>query len=463
MPVSFRVTRRAAMKTWTSLVLAVVCVGGALGAAVRAAEPAKNDAQPARAKPAATSKAEKPLKILILGGTGFLGPQLTDAAEARGHEVTTFNRGVTEKKKVGYLPEVTKKLYGNRDPKLRADGTPADQPGDDETNPAGLSQLKGKTFDAVIDTSGYFPRIVKASAELLAPNVKQYVFISTISVYDNREGDITDESAPLGKMEDPTIEDMGSQMQYYGPLKALCEQAAEAAMPGRVLNIRPGFIVGPDDSTDRFTYWPWRAAQGGEMLVPGSPDDPVQFIDVRDLSEWTIRCIENNTVGIFNATGTEKPHRWGDVIDACIAASPNKPTPVWVSTEWMLSQQDPRLQCPIWVPPVAEYKNFHRTNVSKAVKAGLTFRPVSETVRATMDWLPREMKRRADQTVKIKADAKAAGKPEPRMADPTKLRAGLDPKIEQDAIKRWKADQQKPAEKPKDKPEDKSGAEPAKK
>jgi 2'-hydroxyisoflavone reductase len=191
--------------------------------------------------------ARQPIKLLILGGTAFLGPAIVNAAVARGHTITLFNRGKTNPQ---LYPEL-EKLRGDRNGDLEA--------------------LAGRQWDAVIDTSGYYPRVVKMSAELLAPNVGHYTFISSISVYrDFKTPDMT-EAAPVGTIDDPTIEEITGET--YGPLKALCEQAAEAAMPGRVANIRPGLIVGPRDRSDRFTYWPVRIARGGEVLCPGNGDD----------------------------------------------------------------------------------------------------------------------------------------------------------------------------------------------
>src|SRR5215475_12615133 len=252
-----------------------------------------------------TGKSSKPLRILILGGTGFLGPHCTESAIARGHSVTHFNSGRTEelRKNAGRpsnVPAGVETLYGNRDPNKTADDRRTEGKADakkDPNSPKGLSQLEGKKWDAVIDTSGYFPRMVRASAELLAPSVKQYVFVSTISVYKDTSAPF-DETAQLNTLQDPATEEMGKDFANYGGGKALCEKAAEAAMPGRVTNIRPGFIVGPRDTSGRFIYWPVRASMGGMMIVPGAPADPIQLIDVRDLADWLIHCIENNVVGV---------------------------------------------------------------------------------------------------------------------------------------------------------------------
>lgn len=382
----------------------------------------------------------KPLRILILGGTGFLGPAVVQAAKQRGHTLTLFNRGKTEKR-IGMIDGV-EKLHGNRDPKLHAEES-------DPTSPLGLAELEdaikgGATWDGVVDTSGYVPRIVKASAELLAPAAKTYVYISSISAYaDNSTPDL-DETAPIATMADPSVEDMGAQMQNYGPLKALCEQAAAAAFPGRACNIRPGFIVGPGDPTDRFTYWVVRAARGGEMLAPGAASDPVQHIDVRDLAEFIVTCIERQTHGEFNAIGGASP--WGDVLEACRGAANAASTLTWVPTSFVVEQGlSPGGDLPIWVPSDGESAGFHRRSNARAVAAGLQTRPALDTCKATLEWWPREIERRTRVTREMKEAAAKAGRPEPRMADPSLPRAGLTPQREAEVLAAWHAREGKPA------------------
>jgi len=337
-------------------------------------------------------KAPKSLNILILGGTGFLGPATVEAALARGHKVTLFNRGRTEKR-TGHDfkdEENVERLYGNRDPEKHAVE-------DDPESPKGLGSLVGKSFDAVIDNSGYYPRMVRASAELLAPNVKQYVFVSSISAYASTSEPNSDETAPVARLDDPTVETMGDQFQNYGGLKALCEEAAESALPGRVANVRPGYIVGPGDPTDRFTYWPVRADIGGPMIAPGTPDDPVQFIDVRDLGAWLIHIVETGATGVFNACGPKTPARWGDVLDACAAVSSNKPEFVWIPQSFLTEQNLSPGSLPIWLPPEGETAGFHTWSNARAVKAGLTFRPTIDICRDTLAWfktLPEERRQR---------------------------------------------------------------------
>jgi 2'-hydroxyisoflavone reductase len=348
--------------------------------------------------PVGLSAAEKtkkvPLRILILGGTGFLGPACTESALARGHSVTHFNSGRTEQlRREGGRPSVVpggvEQLYGNRDPNKTADDRrtqgKADAP-KDPNSPKGLSQLQGKTWDAVIDTSGYFPRIVKASAELLAPNVKQYVFISSISVYKDNSIPNYDETAAVGVLDDPTTEEMGKNYANFGPAKALCEKAAEAAMTGRVTNIRPGFIVGPRDTSARFLYWPVRVSLSGNMIVPGSETDPIQIIDVRDLSDWIIHCIEDRIVGVYNATGPAKELSMKAMLEGIRKGIESQASFTWIDNASLRSHGVPEGQFPLYEPPTGETAGFHRCNVSRALARGLTFRPVTDTAKATLDW-----------------------------------------------------------------------------
>jgi 2'-hydroxyisoflavone reductase len=314
-------------------------------------------------EPAAPPKSpEEPLKksILLLGGTGFLGPQLVEVAQARGHTLTLFNRGKT---RPTLFPNV-EKLRGDRDGDLKA--------------------LEGRKWDVVIDTSGYVPRVVKASAELLAPSVKAYVFISSISVFGDTSKPGMDETAPVATLTDAASEDVRKD---YGALKALCEKAAEAAMPGRVLNIRPGLIVGPGDPTDRFTYWPVRVQKGGELLAPGSGRDPVQFIDARDLAAWIILAIEQGDVGVFNATGPDKELTMAALLDACKAASGSAASFIWVPTEFLAQQKvEPWSDMPVWVPAAGEDLGMAQISCAKAIGRGLRFRPAEETARDTLAW-----------------------------------------------------------------------------
>jgi 2'-hydroxyisoflavone reductase len=372
-----------------------------------------------KSNPVATVKPAPKKRILILGGTGFLGPATIEAAVARGHAVTIFNRGKREK----FLPlkHQVEHLYGNRDPNLNSDE-------EDPNSPKGLAQLEGKKFDVVIDNSGYVPRIVKASAELLANNASRYIFISSISAYDDSAIPASggDETAKLATLADPTTESMGDQFQNYGGLKVLCEKAAEAAMPGRATVVRPGYIVGPGDPTDRYTYWPVRAAAGGDMLAPGAPDDPLQWIDVRDLGEWLVTLAENETVGTFNAIGPQTPARWGDVLQSCVKVAGSKAAKLtWVPTSWLeANEMGGEDSFPIWIPPKDKYAGFHRWNPARAVAAGLVYRTIDDTNAALLEWFPKEIERRVSVTAEMQEAAKAKGKEPPKMGDPSALRAG---------------------------------------
>jgi 2'-hydroxyisoflavone reductase len=342
----------------------------------------------------APAKAATSLRILILGGTGFLGPACTESALARGHKVTHFNSGRTEERRhaVGrpsLVPEGVEQLYGNRDPnKTAADRKnegKADAPKDPDS-PKGLSQLAGRKWDAVIDTSGYFPRMVKASAELLAPNIKQYLFISTISVYDDVSKPNFDETAPLATLADPTTEEFGKNSENYGGGKALCEKAAEQAMPGRVTNLRPGFMVGPRDTSGRFVYWPVRASLGGVMIVPGDPADPIQIIDVRDVADWIVNCLEQNIVGAYNVTGPVKPLSMKGMVEGVRTGTGSQVEFAWIDTPFLEAHGVQEGQFPLYAPPTGASAGLHRCNCSRALARGLSFRPLTETAKATLDW-----------------------------------------------------------------------------
>jgi 2'-hydroxyisoflavone reductase len=333
-------------------------------------------------------------RLLILGGTAFLGPEVVAAAKARGYAITLFNRGKTNPQ---LFPEL-EKLHGDRN-------------GD-------LKSLEGRTWDVVIDTSGYVPRHVRDSATLLK-DARQYVFISTLSVLADNSRPGMDESAPVGKLEDETVEKVTGET--YGPLKALCEQAAEGAMPGRVTNVRPGLIVGPGDPTDRFTYWPVRVARGGEVLAPGTPADPVQFVDVRDLAEWTMRMVDGGHVGVYHATGPEKELGMGGVLEACKRVSGSDATFAWADADFLEAQKvSAWSDMPIWIPPRGDSVGFARVSSAKAIAEGLVFRPVAETAKDTLAWwrtLPEERR--------------------------GKLKAGIAPGREAEVLKAWR--ERKPA------------------
>jgi 2'-hydroxyisoflavone reductase len=299
------------------------------------------------------------MELLILGGTRFLGRHLVEAALGRCHRVTLFNRGLSGP---GLFPDV-ERLVGDRD-------------GD-------LSALQGRRWAAAIDPCGYVPRLVRASASLLADAVDHYAFVSSISVYSEPIAPGAGEGAPVQELPDPLVEEVTGET--YGGLKVLCERAAEGAMPGRVLNVRPGLIVGPHDPTDRFTYWPRRISRGGEVLVPDNPELPVQFIDARDLAGWTIEMCEERRVGIYNATGPEYALTMGRLLEACETVSGGDAELTWVS-EKLLGERgvEPFTEMPLWVP--REYAGLQTVDCGKAIEAGLSFRPVSDTIRDVLEW-----------------------------------------------------------------------------
>jgi nucleoside-diphosphate-sugar epimerase len=290
------------------------------------------------------------VRLLVIGGTRFLGRALVEDALAHGHEVTLFNRGQTNPE---LFPQV-ERITGDRD--------------------GGLDALEGRTWDAVIDTCGYFPRIVRASAEALRDAVGTYVFISTISVYADLSKPV-DESSPLGTIEDETVEEFGDEFQNYGPLKALCEEAVQDVYGDRALIIRPGFIVGPHDPTDRFTYWPVRVARGGPMVAPGPPEREFQFVDVRDLAAWIVRMIEEGRTGAFNVT-----NEGVRLVDLLAGGDV-----VWASEEQLVDFGVEQGELPFWTAE-PEYAALHEADVSAAIAAGLTFRPHEETSRDTLAW-----------------------------------------------------------------------------
>ena len=297
------------------------------------------------------------MEVLILGGTRFLGRHLVEAALARGHRVTLFNRG---KSNPGLFPEV-EELLGER--------------GGD------LSALRGRRWDAVVDTSGYLPREVRASAELVAGSADHYTFVSSISVYEDFGRTGLDEDAPVHAPPDPEPEEL--DLELYGGLKVGCERAAEAAMPGRTLVVRPGMIVGPYDYTNRFPYWCRRVAQGGEVLAPGDPERQVQLVDARDLAGWMLCMAEEGRTGRYNATGPDRRLTMRGMLEGIREATGSDARFVWASEEFLLGAGvEPWEEVPFWVPE--EMAGILAVDVGRAVTAGLAFRPLSETVRDTL-------------------------------------------------------------------------------
>jgi len=306
-------------------------------------------------------RARKPLRILILGGTSFIGPAQVEYALARGHTITLFNRGRTN---THLFPEV-EKLLGDRDNDIDA--------------------LRDREWDVVLDNHPSIPRWVRMTAELLRDSVGHYVFVSSLSAYADFSVIGQDENGPAATIDDPTIEQVTGAT--YGGLKALCEQEAEKAFPGRATNIRPGLIVGPGDRSDRYTYWPVRIDRGGEVLAPGDPLDPVQVIDVRDLGEWMIHVAEESIFGLFNATGPEEPMPIGDMMTTIREAIGSEATFTWVNADFLQAQRVmPWSHMPVWSPPRDGMEGFGRFDCSKAVAAGLTYRPHEITARDTLAW-----------------------------------------------------------------------------
>ena len=342
------------------------------------------------------------MKLLILGGTRFVGRHLVTAALARGHKITLFNRG---KHAAAALTSV-ETIHGDRN--------------------SDLAKLQGRRWDAVVDTCGYLPRTVRASVEILSHSVDRYVFISSLSVYADVSVVGIDETAPLAALTSEQLDQANeidssgqtSALTYgkmYGGLKALCEQVAEEVSPNRVLIIRPGLIVGPYDYTDRFTYWVVRVSRGGEVLTPGRPDRYLQFIDVRDLAEWTVRMIERKETGVYNANTL--PYSWTmeTVLEECKMVSASDASFTWVSDNFLMEEKIvPWSEMPLWMPEegAPHLKGFMFINCNKAVGSGLSFRPLNDTIKDTLTWC---------ETVRLSDE----------------LKAGIDPDKEQHLLRKW--------------------------
>jgi 2'-hydroxyisoflavone reductase len=342
------------------------------------------------------------MKLLILGGTRFVGRHLVEAALARNHEITLFNRG----KHLAAALSGVETIYGDRN--------------------SDLAKLQTRRWDAVIDTCGYLPRTVRASAEILSHSVDAYVFISSLSVYADVSRSGIDETAPLAALTSEQLEkanevDSSGQVsavtygEMYGGLKALCEQAVEEVLPNRVLVIRPGLIVGPYDYTDRFTYWVMRVARGREVLAPGRPNRNLQFIDVRDLAEWIVRMIERKETGVYNASGVPHILTMESVLEECKRVSDSDASFTWVNDDFLLQEKVGAWgEMPLWIPEEAaqDLKGFMFINCKRAVDSGLSFRPLKETIEDTLAWY--ETDRPNEE-----------------------LKAGLDPDKEQSLLSKW--------------------------
>ena len=294
----------------------------------------------------------------MLGGTKFLGRATVEAALARGHEVTLFNRGRTNP---DLFPEA-EKLHGDRE--------------------HDLSALEGREWDAVVDPSGYVPSIVRSSAEQLAGSTGFYLFVSSVSVYSDRSKSPAEGDA-LKQLGDMPADRLLEDYSIYGALKALSEEAVAAAFPGTHANVRPGLIVGPYDPTGRFTYWPHRVARGGDVAAPAPPDERVQFVDVRDLADWMVGLCERRENGSFNAVG--EGVSWADLLEACREVSHSDARFVWIDGRFLLDQDiEQWMGLPMWIEDDSD-KGLHRVDVSRALQAGLTFRQLEQTIEATLE------------------------------------------------------------------------------
>jgi 2'-hydroxyisoflavone reductase len=345
---------------------------------------------------AASTARPKPMRLLILGGTGFIGPHQVRYALERGHQVTIFNRGRQHLEWPGPVDE----LLGDR-------------------NTGDLKALEGRDWDVCIDNPTTLPFWVRDAGRTLQGKIKHYVFISTISVYADNKAP-ADESAPVAAYtgKDPmaeTLDSFHAHGELYGPLKAESEKEAEKQFPGNVTVIRPGLIVGPGDETDRFTYWPVRLSRGGEVLAPGDGSDPVQIIDARDLAEWTIRMAEARAVGTYNATGPAHPMTIQQMLTGVASAIHASPKLVWVPADFLEAQKvEAWSDMPAWVPARDEYAGFAQRSIKKAIAKGLTFRPLSQTSTDTLAWFKQQPAERQE-----------------------KLKAGLSAEREKEVLAKW--------------------------
>lgn len=302
------------------------------------------------------------MRLLVLGGTLFLGRHIVDEAHRRGHELTLFNRGRTDPAPVVGVEQI----HGDRE--------------------HDVSRLAGRRWDAVIDTSAYLPRIVRASAEALAGAVDRYAFVSSISAYGTFPRSGLDEDAPAAPSPPPGEEDVS---RFYGQLKAACEREVEEVLPGRALVIRPGLIVGPYDPTDRFTYWVLRLAEGGRVLAPRAPDQPVQLIDVRDLAAWIVEMAERSGAGVYNATGPAEPLTLGPALERIRAATGGGADLVWIDEDRLAGEGvQPWDELPLWLdlPRHPDFAGFLAVEIGRALAAGLRLRPLEATVADTLAW-----------------------------------------------------------------------------
>jgi nucleoside-diphosphate-sugar epimerase len=325
----------------------------------------------------AQSAKAKPLKVLIFGGTGFIGPHFVRELRDGGHKLTLFNRG---KRNPGLFPDV-ETLLGDRN------------------EASSVDLLRGREWDVVVDDSGYFPRQVRASVDALKDHVQHYIYVSSISAYADLTPAGIDEDYKLAPLEDPDAKEITEK--NYGGLKAACEQIVEQTFGTRQAVIRPSYIVGPGDHTDRFTYWPWRFARGGEMFAPGTPEDPMQFIDVRDLAEFTRRCVEQRIAGRYNLCNPPGAVTMGDVLEASKHVTQANTKIRWAPLKFL---EDNKLldsgELTTWSPPTGEFAGASLVSSARAVAKGLRFRSVDTTVRDLLAW---HDQRPAEQKQKLRA------------------------------------------------------------
>jgi 2'-hydroxyisoflavone reductase len=358
------------MPTRRTFIKSSVALGGALSfdSLARSADAQSLETGDSPKPPRDVPWTRSPLDILILGGTGFTGPEQVEYAIARGHRVTLFNRNRTRPGM--FKGRVREELVGD----LNND----------------TSALEGKKFDVVIDNPTTFPAWVRNAAKYLAGNTKHYMFISTTSVYSDQSQIGINEDSPTTPMPadlDPYTLDPAHSGRYYGALKTRAEQEVEKHYPGMNTIIRPCLIVGPLDRTDRFTYWPARISEGGEVLAPNTPNDPCQFIDSRDLAEFMIRMVEARELGVYNVIGPEKPLTIAEMLYGVKAVTTAGAQFTWVPWEFLQTQGVRSWRhMTVWQPPYGRTAGYQRRNASKAIAKGLTFRPLAVTAKDTLDW-----------------------------------------------------------------------------
>lgn len=315
------------------------------------------------------------MRLLLLGGTQFLGRHVVETGLARGHDITVFTRG--RRALPGELQRAVNAHTGDRDPRIGE----------------GLASLSGGTWDAVIDTSGYVPRVVQASVDLLASRVDRYLFVSSISVYAKLDRPDMDEDAPLAALEAADSEDVPKD---YGALKAACEATVARTFGARATLVRPGLIVGPHDPTDRFGYWPARFVhpqllgdRGAHAVAPAPPERPIQLVDARDLAAFLVDLVGQDVGGTFNATSPARQWTFRDLIASCVQAAPAPPAAVWVPDGPLLDfHVAPWVGLPLWIPASeADSAGFQLASTARAQAAGLRTRPLADTVRDTASWL----------------------------------------------------------------------------